>query len=95
MFVKGEQNLGGGTRFPRSCQKCYGLPKPDKDGNYCPPGTCHYNVKFKTGALLHRVSSRDICGLRREDIEWIWIVEERRSASPEEIRELCKRATKR
>jgi hypothetical protein len=41
------------------------------------------------------VSSRDSCGIRREDIEWIWIVEDRRSASPEEIRELCKRATKR
>ena len=28
-------------------------------------------------------------GLRPEDIEWVWIVEERRRAEPEEIRRLC------
>lgn len=51
----------------------------------------HYNLKYKTGALLNRVTARELCGIRPQDIEWIWIVEEKRNATPEEIRELCKR----
>jgi hypothetical protein len=54
----------------------------------------HYNLKYKNGGLLNRVTARDICGIRPQDIEWIWIVEEKRNATPEEIRELCKRAPK-
>jgi hypothetical protein len=50
--------------------------------------------EYKTGALLNRVTARDICGIRPQDIEWIWIVEEKRNATPEEIRKLCKRAAK-
>ena len=32
--------------------------------------------------------------LKPADIEWIWIVEEKRNATPEEIRKLCKRQTR-
>jgi hypothetical protein len=31
--------------------------------------------------------------IRPHDIEWIWIVEEKRNATPEEIRELCEGKT--
>ena len=55
----------------------------------------HFNLKYKSGALLNRITARDICGIRPADIEWIWIVEEKRNATPDEIRELCSRAPKR
>jgi hypothetical protein len=35
----------------------------------------HYNLKYKSGALLNRITARDICGMRPQEIEWIWIVE--------------------
>jgi hypothetical protein len=54
----------------------------------------HYNLRYKSGALLNGITARDVCGIRPQDIEWIWIVEERRSATTEEIRKLCKRAPK-
>ncbi|MGA7245589.1 MAG: hypothetical protein WBX19_20575 [Terracidiphilus sp.] len=38
----------------------------------------HYNLKYKTGALLNRITARDVCGIRPQDIEWIWIVEQNR-----------------
>jgi hypothetical protein len=50
----------------------------------------HYNLRYKTGALLNRLTALDVCGIRPQDIEWIWIVEQDRYATPEEIRELCK-----
>jgi hypothetical protein len=46
---------------------------------------------FNSVALLNRVTARDVCGIRPQDIEWIWIVEEKRNATPEEIKELCKK----
>jgi len=57
--------------------------------------SAHYNLKYKVGAVLNRVTARDVCGTRPQDIEWIWIVEQNRYATPNEIRELCKRAPKR
>jgi len=50
----------------------------------------HYNLKYKAGALLNRIIAHDVCGIKPADIEWIWIVEEKRNATPEEIRKLCK-----
>ena len=59
---------------------------------YEPKGTPCFNVKlFNSGALLNRVTVRDICGLNPADIEWLWIVQEMRNATPEEIRKLCKK----
>jgi hypothetical protein len=33
-----------------------------------------------------------MCDIRPADIEWLWIVEEKRNATPEEIRKLCGKA---
>ena len=80
--------------------------RPDRAANPCPGAfpvhmvedayfrATHYNLKYKTGAVLNRITAHDISGMRPQDIEWIWIVEEKRNATPEEIRELCKRAPK-
>jgi hypothetical protein len=57
--------------------------------------SAHYNLEYKNGGLLNRITARDISGIRPQDIEWIWIVEEKRNATLEEIRALCKRAPKR
>ena len=62
---------------------------------YEPVGTVHYNVKFKSGGLLNRLTAREICGLKPGEIEFIYLVEAKRNTTPEEIRELCKRAPKR
>jgi hypothetical protein len=69
--------------------------KPDPDGYYCPPGTCHYNIHFKGGVLRNRVTVRGFEGLPPANIEWVWIVEEKRRATPDEIRKLCKGSGKR
>lgn len=62
------------------------------DLHYKSSETQHYNVQLKTGALANRVSERAMCDMRPADIDWLWIVEEKRRATPEEIRKLCKRA---
>jgi len=61
---------------------------------YEPLGTVHYNVLFKSTGLVNRVTERDLCGLRPQDISFVWIVEEKRYAKAEEIREPCKGALK-
>ena len=60
---------------------------------YEPRGTV-YNVHSKSGRLENRVTDRAISDLRAADIDWVWIVEGRRRATPEEIRRLCKGAPK-
>lgn len=55
----------------------------------------HFNVKFKSGGLLNRLTAREVYGLSPREIEWIYLVEEKRNATPQEIRELCKGASKR
>jgi hypothetical protein len=53
-------------------------------------GIFHYNVHFKNGSILEgRVTEPAISGLRPADIDWIWIVELRRRATPEEVSKLC------
>jgi hypothetical protein len=51
----------------------------------------HYNLRYKTGALRSRVTAHDVCGIRPQDIEWIWIVGEKRNATPGEIRKICEK----
>jgi hypothetical protein len=55
-----------------------------------PPGTAHFNVKFKSGGLLNRLTEREILGLRPREIEWIYLVEQKRNATAEEVKRLCK-----
>jgi hypothetical protein len=62
----------------------------DQDLYYTAPGTLHYNIKYKSGGLVGRVTPHAFEGLRSEDIDWVWIVEEKRRATPAEIRKLCK-----
>jgi len=54
----------------------------------------HYNLKYKAGALLNRITAHDVCGVKPEDIEWLWIVEQDRYATAKEIREHCKPSAK-
>jgi hypothetical protein len=66
------------------------IPRSKNDsGLYDPHGTFHFNAKYKGEAISNRVLARDIKECRVSDIEWIWIVEARRRATPEEIRQLC------
>ena len=57
---------------------------------YEPTGTVHYNVKFKSGGLLNRLVANEVRGLEPSEIEWIYLVEAKRQATPDEIRKLCK-----
>jgi hypothetical protein len=68
--------------------------KLDQHTFYRSPGTPLYNVCFKGGALQARVTGRAFEGLRPEQIDWVWIVQEERRATPDEIRKLCKTPTK-
>jgi hypothetical protein len=45
-------------------------------------GTVHCNVKFKSGGLLTRLTARDVYGLKPREIEWIYLVEQKRNATP-------------
>ena len=58
--------------------------------NHEPRGTVLYNIHFKNGSLANRVTERALSGLRPVDIDWVWIVEERRRATREEVIKLCK-----
>jgi hypothetical protein len=49
-----------------------------------PRGTVHYNIHFKSGNLENGVTERALCGLGPVDIAWVWIVEARRRAAPDE-----------
>lgn len=59
-----------------------------------PLGTIHLNVKFKSGGHLNRLMEREVFGLQPREIEFIYLVEKKRNATHEEIRELCKREPK-
>jgi hypothetical protein len=61
-----------------------------RDLYYNPPGTRHYNVCYKSGVILNRVTARSFEGIRPENIDWVFIVEAQRRATPEEIQQLCK-----
>jgi hypothetical protein len=62
----------------------------DDDMYYQPPEALHYNIQLKGGGLNNRVTMRGFEGLKPGDIDWVWIVEERRRATTDEIRKLCK-----
>jgi hypothetical protein len=58
--------------------------------NNRPHRALHYNVHFKNGNRENWVTEPAICGLRPADIEWVWVSEDRRRATTEEILNLCK-----
>jgi len=61
-----------------------------KDLYYKQGGTVHFNVKFKSGGLPDRLVATEGCGLKQRKLKWIYLVEEKRQATPDEIRQLCK-----
>jgi hypothetical protein len=69
--------------------------KLDQDMFYQSRGTLHHNIQCKGGALLNRVTTRGFEGFSPKDIDWVWIVEEKRRATPDEIKGLCKAGSKR
>jgi hypothetical protein len=58
-------------------------------------GAVHHNVKRKSGGLLNRLTARELIGLKPNEIEFIYLVEPKRNATAEEIRQLCKGDPKR
>ena len=64
--------------------------KLDQAEFYIPLGAPLYNVCFRGGALQGRMTVRCLEGLRPEQIDWVWMVDEKRRANPEEIQNLCK-----
>ena len=64
--------------------------KFDQDVFYQSPDALHYNIQCKGGGLVTRVTVRGFEGLKVGDIEWVWIVEEKRRATPDEVKKLCK-----
>ena len=67
----------------------------DQDLFYRPPGTLHFNIQLKGGFLHSRVTARGFEGLRPEQIDRVWIIEEQRRATSDEIWKLCKPGPKR
>lgn len=50
----------------------------------------HFNVYYQGSGIDHRVGPREIKGLDPVTIEWIYIVEQTRRATAEEVKQLCK-----
>ena len=71
------------------------MPRKQDHDMYSLLGALHYNIQLKGGALNNRVTARGFEGPRPADIEWVWIVEEKRRATPDEIRKLCKGGARR
>ena len=67
------------------------MPRSKNDsGLYEAKGTLHFNVKYQSAdAIFNRILARDLKEFRYSDIEWVWIVEAGRRATPDEIRQLC------
>jgi hypothetical protein len=49
-----------------------------------------YDVHFKSGGVRKRVTGRSLRGLRAPEVDWLWNVEQKRRAIPEELLKLCK-----
>jgi hypothetical protein len=65
------------------------MPRMDEDLYYPAPGTLHYNVRYVGGGLHSRATAHSFKVLTPESIEWVWIIEEHRRATPEEVANLC------
>ena len=49
-----------------------------------------YDVHFKGGGVRKRVTGRSLRGLRAPEVDWLWAIEQKRRATPEELLKLCK-----
>lgn len=50
-----------------------------------PPGTPHYTFMFKSGGVRKRVTERSLRGLRVAEVDWLWVVEQKRRATPDAL----------
>lgn len=66
------------------------MPHNRDDMFFHPPDSVHYDAELIQGGSLNGVEASEICGLRPSGIKWLWVVEQNRYATPEEIRNLCK-----
>ncbi len=55
-----------------------------------PINAARARFKYKNGALCSCVVARHFVGVDPKLIEWVWIVEQKRYATPKEIADLCK-----
>jgi len=69
--------------------------QPEPEGYRNPPETPHYTVIFKRGGVRKRVTGRSLRGLRAPEVDWLWNLEQKRCATPEELLKLCKGGSKR
>lgn len=58
-------------------------------GFYHPKGALHFHIKYRERGIDNRSLAHELKGCKVSEIEWVWIIEERRQASPEEVRQLC------
>ena len=65
------------------------MVKLGQDLFYSPPGTTLYNIQFAGGGIQTHVTARAFAELHPEQIAWVWMVDKKRYATPEEIQQLC------
>ena len=68
--------------------------EPKAEGYTVRPELLIYNVMFKSGGVRKRVTGRSLRGLRAPEVDWLWVVEQKRRATPEELLKLCKGVSK-
>ena len=67
------------------------MPHNRDDMYYHPSDAIHYVVKFMVdGSMKKWVLASEISLLQPTEIDWLWVVEQNRYATPDEIRNLCK-----
>lgn len=62
----------------------------DADAYWHPKGlTERFNVRYKDQSLDLRVRAQFLKGIAVAEIDWIYIIDAKRHATPEEIKRLC------
>jgi hypothetical protein len=69
-------------------------PPLDQDLYFNAPATSHFNVCYQGGAVQARATAPAFAGLDANIIEWVWVVEQKRYATREEILTLCKTSSR-
>jgi len=59
-----------------------------------PKGTLHYNVRTKSGELLNRMTACQLETLPASVVDWIYVPEQGRHCTLEEILALCASKTR-
>lgn len=76
--------------LPLSQIVCEPMPqKPDTDGSYRAFSAQHFNVRCTGGFVFNGLALRELRELRADVIESVWVVEQRRELTRQEIAKLC------